>query len=104
MGTFGFFGLGTAETVILLIQVVLVAACVGHLSMRSGYGEARMRFVLPIIAFIPGAAILYLMSAREGTVPPDTVKTGSSSPVYFEHRLGFRDGGRSRWGLPRRRK
>ena len=51
-----------------------------------------------------GAAVLYLLSAREGTVPPDTIKTGSSSPVYFEHRLGFRDGGRSRWGLPRRRK
>ncbi len=98
MSTFSFFGLGAFETAVLLIQVVLVAACIGHL------GEARMRFVLPIIAFVPGAAILYLMSAREGTVPPDTVKTGSSSPVYFEHRLGYRDGGRSRWGLPRRRK
>lgn len=104
MSTFSFFGLGAFETAVLLIHVVLVVACIGHLSMRSGYREARMRFVLPIIAFVPGAAILYLMSAREGTVPPDTVKTGSSSPVYFEHRLGYRDGGRSRWGLPRRRK
>ena len=104
MSTFSFFGLGAFETAVLLIQAVLVAACIGHLSLRSGYGEARMRFVLPIIAFVPGAAILYLMSAREGTVPPDTVKSGSSSPVYFEHRLGYRDGGRSRWGLPRRRK
>ena len=70
MSMFSFFGLGAFETAVLLIQVVLVAACIGHLSLRSGYGEARMRFVLPII----------------------------------EHRLGYRDGGRSRWGLPRRRK
>ena len=88
----------------LILHLVLVALCVWHLTVCSGYGEARMRFVLPLIVFMPGAAVLYLLSAREGTVPPDTIKTGSSSPVYFEHRLGFRDGGRSRWGLPRRRK
>ena len=45
MSTFSFFGLGAFETAVLLIQVVLVAACIGHLSLRSGYGEARMRFV-----------------------------------------------------------
>ena len=97
MSSLSIFGLGTTETVILILHVMLVALCIWHLTVRSGYGEARMRFV-------PGAAILYMMSAREGTVPPDTTKTGSSSPVYFEHRLGYRDGGRSRWGLPRRRR
>ncbi len=104
MSSLSIFGLDTPETVILILHVMLVALCIWHLTVRSGYGEARMRFVLPVIAFMPGAAILYMMSAREGTVPPDTTKTGSSSPVYFEHRLGYRDGGRSRWGLPRRRK
>ena len=97
-------GTVTIDTVLLILHLVLVALCIWHLTVCSGYGEARMRFVLPLIVFMPGAAILYLMSAREGTVPPDTIKTGSSSPVYFEHRLGFRDGGRSRWGLPRRHK
>lgn len=101
MSSLSIFGLGTSETVLLILHLVLVALCVWHLTVRSGYGEARMRFVLPLIMFMPGAAVLYLLSAREGTVPPDTIKTGSSSPVYFEHRLGFRDGGRSRWGLPR---
>lgn len=38
MSTFSFFGLGAFETAVLLIQVVLVAACIGHLSLRSGYG------------------------------------------------------------------
>lgn len=104
MSSLSIFGLGTSETVLLILHLVLVALCIWHLTARSGYGEARMRFVLPLIVFMPGAAILYLLSAREGTVPPDTIKTGSSSPVYFEHRLGFRDGGRSRWGLPRRHK
>ena len=104
MSSLSIFGLGTSETVLLILHLVLVALCIWHLTVCSGYGEARMRFVLPLIVFMPGAAVLYLLSAREGTVPPDTIKTGSSSPVYFEHRLGFRDGGRSRWGLPRRRK
>jgi|GEM_PF-132714 len=99
MSSLSIFGLGTSETVLLILHLVLVALCVWHLTVRSGYGEARMRFVLPLIMFMPGAAVLYLLSAREGTVPPDTIKTGSSSPVYFEHRLGFRDGGRGRRGL-----
>ena len=92
MSSLSIFGLGTSETVLLILHLVLVALCVWHLMVRSGYGEARMRFVLPLIMFMPGAAVLYLLSAREGTVPPDTIKTGSSSLVYFEHRLGFRDG------------
>ena len=100
MSSLSIFGLGTTETVILILHVMLVALCIWHLTVRSGYGEARMRFVLPVISFMPGAAILYMMSAREGTVPPDTTKTGSSSQVYFEHRLGSRLGGRSRWCLP----
>ena len=70
MSSLSIFGLGTSETVLLILHLVLVALCVWHLTVRSGYGEARMRFVLPLIMFMPGAAVLYLLSAREGTVPP----------------------------------
>ena len=67
MSSLSIFGLGTSETVLLILHLVLVALCVWHLTVRSGYGEARMRFVLPLIMFMPGAAVLYLLSAREGT-------------------------------------
>ena len=61
MSSLSIFGLGTPETVLLILHLVLVALCVWHLTVRSGYGEARMRFVLPLIVFMPGAAILYLL-------------------------------------------
>ena len=81
MSSLSIFGLGTSETVLLILHLVLVALCIWHLTVRSGYGEARMRFVLPLIAFMPGAAILYLMSAREGTVVarPCILSTASGS-------------------------
>ena len=58
MSSLSIFGLGTPETVLLILHLVLVALCLWHLTVRSGYGEARMRFVLPLIMFMPGAAVL----------------------------------------------
>ena len=51
MSSLSIFGLGTTETVILILHVMLVALCIWHLTVRSGYGEARMRFVLPLLVF-----------------------------------------------------
>lgn len=45
----------------------------------SDYGEARMHSLFCLIVFMPVAAILYLMSAREGTNP--RTPSGPVSPV-----------------------
>ena len=77
MSSLSIFGLGTPETVLLILHLTLVALCLWHLTVRSGYGEARMRFVLPLLVFMPGAAALYLLSAREGAVPLAKIKNSS---------------------------
>ena len=41
MSSLSIFGLGTSETVLLILHLVLVALCIWHLTVRSGYGEAR---------------------------------------------------------------
>ena len=91
------------EITLLIVHAAIFGFCLWHLPTRTRYSEARLNFVLPLILFVPGTGLLYLLAARAGTVPPDSTKTGSSSR-HFEHRLGFRDGERSKWGLPRRKK
>ena len=75
------------EITLLIVHAAIVGFCLWHLTTRTRYSEARLNFVLPLILFVPGAGLLYLLAARAGTVPPDSTKTGSSSR-HFEHRLG----------------
>ncbi|WP_279753642.1 penicillin-binding protein [Rothia dentocariosa] len=97
------FEISAPVMTVLALHLAIVAVCVWHLTKRTGYNEERLHMILPLVLFLPGAGILYLMSAKAGTVPPDTTKTGSSSR-HFEHRLGFRDGKRSKWGFPQRKR
>ena len=74
------FEISAPVMTVLALHLAIVAVCVWHLTTRTGYNEERLHMILPLVHLLPGEGILNHMSAKSGTVTPDTTKTGSSTP------------------------